>query len=432
LLSDEQIARTLRPEKDGKLPVYSGSVSSDTAARWFKNQMNFRGSGESAKVELHSFVQNDDQILRLFCTYMMLEQPEFDVQKLAVISEDETAYGRMEGLDENSRTRTSNGNDCSSKGLKLYYPRDISALRAAYQTKSLFTTSASSGSTDPQTRNLPTDLADPAGIVHDSIRSYGGNQTPLSQEAFMLEIVAALKELHARYILLRSSNTLDQLFLYDFLHRMYPDGRIVIMSSDLLLIRERGAMGLNGTLALSTYPLFPLERDWTESAPRPAADRIFSADTAEGTYVAFRLLLNARGLNRQGPTPKGCQATLDSEQDIFLPEIVCEENPPMTDYSSPQWMLTKHCGDPLAAKACIYEGPATWLSVIGQNRFWPLAAMTKDTLKPEPWFGQAEVHEEKLNARSKVGVGESGQTPEMPVGMKLYFLALVGLAIFHT
>jgi hypothetical protein len=52
---------------------------------------------------------------------------------------------------------------------------------------------------DVQRRNLPTDLTDPTGIVHDSIRSYGGNQTPLAQEAFMLEIVAALKELHAQY-----------------------------------------------------------------------------------------------------------------------------------------------------------------------------------------------------------------------------------------
>jgi len=425
LLSDDKIAKTLRPEKDGKLPVYSGSVSSDTAARWFKNQMNFQGSSESAKVELHSFVQNDDEILSLFCSYMLLEQPEFDAQKLAVISEDETAYGSS-GMNE------ADDNKCKSEPLKLYYPRDISALRAAYQTKSLFTTSSPSGSVDTQTRNLPTDLADPAGIVHDSIRSYGGNQTPLAQEAFMLEIVAALKELHARYILLRSSNTLDQLFLCDFLHRMYPDGRIVIMSSDLLLIRERGATGLNGTLALSTYPLFPLERDWTESVSRPASDRVFSADTAEGTYVAFRLLLNAGGLNRQGPPPRGCQATPDSEEDIFLPKIACEEDPPMTDYSSPQWMLAKHSGKTSTDDARVYKGPATWLSVIGQNRFWPLAAITKDTLKAEPWFGQAEVHEEKSNGRSEVGVGEPGQTPELPVGMKLYLLGLAGLAIFHT
>ena len=123
--------------------------------------------------------------------------------------------------------------------------------------------------------------------MHDSIRSYGGNQTPLTQEAFLLEIVAALRELHAQYILLRSSNTLDQLFLTDFLRRSYPDGRIVIFGSDLMFIRERGATGLGGTMTLSTYPLFPLERDWTEHQALPAADRVFSADTAEGTYVCL-------------------------------------------------------------------------------------------------------------------------------------------------
>ena len=84
-----------------------------------------------------------------------------------------------------------------------------------------------------------------------------GNQTPLNQEAFLLEIVAALRELHARYILLRSSNTLDQLFLTNFLRRSYPDGRIVIFSPDLMFIRERGATGLSGVMTLGTYPLFP-------------------------------------------------------------------------------------------------------------------------------------------------------------------------------
>ncbi len=148
--------------------------------------------------------------------------------------------------------------------MKLFYPRDISTLRAAYQTKSLFDVGSSPQPEETQRRNLPTDLADPSGRVHDSIRTYGGGQTPLAQEASLMEIVAALRELHARFILLRSSNTLDQLFLANFLRRSYPDARIVIVGSDLMFIRERGSTGLSGAMTLSTYPLFPLERDWTE------------------------------------------------------------------------------------------------------------------------------------------------------------------------
>jgi hypothetical protein len=59
-----------------------------------------------------------------------------------------------------------------------------------------------------------------------------------------------------------------------------------------MFIRERGSTGLSGAMTLSTYPLFPLARDWTEPQSLPAADRTFSSDTTEGTYVAFRLLLS--------------------------------------------------------------------------------------------------------------------------------------------
>ncbi len=50
-------------------------------------------------------------------------------------------------------------------------------------------------------------------------------------------------------------------------------------------------------MTLSTYPLFPWNA-MDEHQSLPAADRVFSAERAEGTYVAFRLLLNDQSLNR--------------------------------------------------------------------------------------------------------------------------------------
>jgi hypothetical protein len=378
VLSDPKIAKQLglgHKENDQRLAIYSGSVSSNPSARFFQDTF-------ASQVVFHSFVQNDDEILGRFCAYMRTEQPGFDLGRVAIISEDETAYGgailenSAHEIHKDDKSKTA----CSEEALKLFYPRDISTLRAAYQTKSLFDAGSSAQPGETQRRNLPTDLADPSGRVHDSIRSYGGGQTPLGQEASLMEIVAALRELHARYILLRSSNTLDQLFLANFLRRSYPDGRIVILGSDLMFIRERGSTGLSGAMTLSTYPLFPLERDWTEHQSLPAADRTFSADTAEGTYVAFRLLLNSNISERKVP-PDRCYV-LDNESSkntIFLPPISCV-NDPIPDYSPPFWMLHNQCGEakddnkdpahPLnKGKECPYQGPATWLSVIGVNRF---------------------------------------------------------------
>jgi len=443
-LADRKTAERLglAQVSDGpKLAIYSGSTSSGNAARSFQN--TFKG-----QVVFHSFVQNDDEILRRFCMYMQYEQPGFDPSRVAIISEDETAYGGAvsptedKPINEQNAEDVAKGRACREKGLQLYYPRDISALRGAYQTRSLFDTGSPTQTPDAQKGTLPSDLADPTGKVHDSIRSYGGNQTPLAQEAFMTEIVAALRELQARYIILRSSLTLDQLFLANFLRRSYPDARLVILGSDLIFIRERGSTGLSGAMTLSNYPLFPLERDWTEHQSLPASDRTFSSDTAEGTYIAFRLVLNdmgrkdgtedAGGCHVLDPTLKNPTKKDPTEDGIFVPRIYCTQDPPIPDYSPPFWMLGNQCGEfkdsekvPNTGEKCPYLGPATWLSVIGVNRFWPIASLTDKTPHVAGIDPRAV---QRLDDRKD----EPGGRPEMPVGMKLFLVALGAFAGFHA
>ena len=433
-----------------RLAVYSGSVSSKDSAQGFQCMVG-------PEVVFHSFLRDDDEVLQRFCAYLENEQRHgFDFRRIAMISEDETAYGSLrkeEGEDvdkdesqKNEGRKPGNGldpKDCGRKILKLYYPRDISALRGAYQTKSLFNTGSSSQSADAQRRGLPTDLADPAGKVHDSIRSYGGNQTPLTQEAFLMDLVAALREFHVRHIFLRSSNTLDQVFLTNFLRRSYPDGRIVIFGSDLMFIRERGATGLSGSLTLSTYPLFPLEHRWTDRR-LGGADRIFSADGAEGTYVAFRLLLNDKSLNKGEWGESRCHVAREGKDDIFVPPVSCPPAAaiPIPDYALPFWMMkpvsdsTKESGNKkkLDDKKECYPGPATWLSVIGENRFWPVAALTDTENKdkredPQLWAKQGGQESEQSKDKR---ASEPGGRPEIPLEMKAFFLILVGFALFHA
>ena len=427
VLSEQTIVSLLNLDKkqDGqRLAVFSGSVSSNDRARVFQNTLD-------PQVTFHSFVQSDQEILRRFCNYIKKEQPGFDPSKVAMISEDETAYGSEPAEKGSEADSKSDNDDCPNKALTIFYPRDISALRGAYQSKSLFDLVTSPQPGETQKRSLPTDLADPSGKVHDSIRSYGGNQTPLNQEAFLLQIVSALRALHARYIFLRSSNTLDQLFLTNFLRRGYPDGRIVILGSDLMFTRERGATGLSGTMTLSTYPLFPLERDWTEHQSLPAADRVFSGDTIEGTYVALRLLLNESDLDAGKRDLGRCHVREQDRARIFLPSIACPKDP-IPDYSPPFWTLSDQCGEMKDANPkshngedCFYPGPATWLSVIGANRSWPIASLFQETPNapaPDPSTAQRADHRNT----------EPGGRPEMPPGMKIFLLTLVGFSVFHA
>src|SRR5262249_391659 len=145
-------------------------------------------------------------------------------------------------------------------------------------------------------RSLPSDLADSASKTHDTIHSYAGNQTPLSQEAYLLSIVNGLREHKINYLILRGTNSLDILFLANFFRRALPDARIVLDSPDTLFQRERGATSLSGTMTLATYPLFVEEQNWT-GEPWMHARRYFKSEVSEGVYIALRLLLNSKSLH---------------------------------------------------------------------------------------------------------------------------------------
>ncbi len=103
-----------------RLAIYSGNVTGHDSAAAFQKDL-------AAKVIFRSFLQDDDTTLQQFCNYMKDQQPDFKEWKVAVISEDETAYGGH-GF-SNQGDKDEKPEQCSAKTLNLVYPRDISALR---------------------------------------------------------------------------------------------------------------------------------------------------------------------------------------------------------------------------------------------------------------------------------------------------------------
>ena len=339
LLADESVRQSLKVQpgrKDWQTRVYSGSVTGRSAVEWFGTVATKDARLTGWGISFHSFQNSDDVVLDSYCGY--LKKVGLEVSKLAIISEDETAYGfsgGSSGESESEKKETKEENEEKEKShpcrpaLNLYYPRDISALRAAYQTQSIFSSSSAQLSAESQRKNLPSDLADPAGEAHDTIRSYGGNQTPLSQEADLMGIVNVLREHHSQYLLLRSSNTLDPLFMAKFFRAAYPAGRVVILGSDLLFQRERGSGGISGIMLLNTYPLFAWEQNWTNWPRVRAGDeysrnehshRVINEDLVEGTYVAARFLLRDQPVldDPLNPTLR-CSPEAKNKNACFLP-----------------------------------------------------------------------------------------------------------------
>jgi hypothetical protein len=352
--------------------ISSGSVSSELSIHRFQEQLKTDDSFETA-------MEGDSVLLDRFCEYIDLQG--YSTSRVAFLSEDETAFGAKADAKNSGKKEP-----CTESGAPtyLYYPRDIATLRSAYEQQSIFNSSKQVSNTNAASTTLRGDLSEPASSDHDTVRSYGGQLTPLAQESVLLAIANTLRARRSEFVVLRSTNTLDQIFLSEFLRRSLPESRIVIDGADLLFRRGAEGSSLRGVMILSPYPLLTWQQDWTwpkdqpmtwelfwksvryrlltwhtHHAPSPFVGdgenyRIFGEDLAEGLYIAARELLPDR-------TPAG-----------QVPVRIA-------NYAPPVWARSP--GDDKEN-----ERPATWLTVIGHRQFWPLAVLNSYTLpycKPE-------------------------------------------------
>jgi hypothetical protein len=319
------------------ISVSSGSVSSDISIHWFSEQLNKENLGK-----FETALEGDSVLVDRFCEYIASQL--YDTKRIAILSEDDTAFGAKRQLKgpTNKDIRTED----SGAGTYLYYPRDIATLRSAYEQQSIFSSAKQPSNTNAVATTLRGDLSEPASSDHDTVRSYGGQLTPLAQESVLLGITDILKEKKIQFVILQSTNSLDQIFLSQFFRRSLPETRIVIDGADLLFRRGAEGASLRGVMVLSTYPLLTWQQDWISSQQSGIGEgyRIFGEDTAEGLYIA------ARGLfPNQGSTV------------------------PIANYAPPAWARSSQSDDE-------DRRPATWLTVIGHRQFWPLAVLNSHTL----------------------------------------------------
>ena len=343
----------------------SGSVSSELSMCRFRKLLNEKSS-------LHTYFGDDSIMSAAFLKH--LDGIGYDLKKVAILSEDETAYGGDRAADSDACPEPPGARLDPKAGhpLHLYYPRDIASLRAAYEKQSIFSAGKQQGNANTPGTTLRGDLDEPSGSEHDTVRTYGGQLTPLAQESVLLAITDILAERRMQFVIIRSTNSLDQIFLGQFLRRAYPAGRLVFVGSDLLFRRGTEGSSLRGVMVLTPYPLFPWGQnaDWPGSLVNQDSDRVFSDDAVEGLYFA------ARQLFHDGP----------SKEDAAL------------------------------------EGydPAIWVSVIGRRQFWPLAL-----LKPNSDSAKTDADAANLLAPPAPSVGDR----EKPIRYTVELLILLGVSL---
>jgi len=318
--------------------VRSGSISSDGAIKDFGNASRpIWGDRLGFKTFQYTDTQEE------YCLSAFFSEREHLHSRVAILSEDETAFGNQEPQ--------ANTPPPGIKFLRLYFPRGIAQLRDAYQRNA-----KAQGAPAQQLKTVPQDALPLSlsitGNDDDSVAPYSPLQTPLSEEAILQGIVSALSKEHARVVVIRAADPLDMIFLSRYLRQNYPQARLITVGADLLMVHEFYDPRFHGILALSPYPLlggesFPMIGGNTDSSQ--AVERVFPDHYTAGSFNAMLSLLSSNSAEPSAP---------------MLPEAA------YVQYGLPSFLSGKDLENPI--------WPHLWLLTIGNNGYWPVARLDKD------------------------------------------------------
>jgi hypothetical protein len=374
--------------RDRTVFVFSGSTRGTSQTCWFLNQEKTKLNN----VRFVPFQEGEDALIRRFIKFTV-ENRGYQTRDTAILSEDETSYGYSNPSHEkkpvDTRCELGYGNYDKPHGseavgssepkeddsshqrlLKLQFPRGISHFRAAYQ-KFVGVVIPSQDSAGGRAV-LPLDLQ-ATGSEDDTVPSYAKIQSPLSQEAVMLGIVAQLHDHHPKFVVLRASDAVDQLFLTRYLRQNYPEARVVVTSPDLLYAREDDGL-LHGVLGISSYSLVPQVNRYLCHRQeldmwRPRSERAFPGSSDQGVYNAMVGLLAIGRSPLAGDQLSKNPRLLDQGQQSRFDDL------PAASYSAygsfRDWRTSK-------SNTSCELAPEIWITMLARDGYWMAAHLERD------------------------------------------------------
>jgi hypothetical protein len=373
----------------GSATIMSGTISGREAVDDFRDVISSFQKKETgaARTTFNTFQETDAVMLERFVEFIAgrsYGDRKYDVRHIAELSEDETAYGSLRRSANQSEYPAKSGyckdlpagpkNTAPSPNatpprntaqlcsmLRLYFPREISQLRAAYQDHA--------GSANVTERlpfqNLPHNLG-VTGAEDDTVASFSQKQTPLSQEALLLSIVAELRKHAIEFVVLNATDPLDTLFLSHYLRSAYPQGRIITINSDALFPREVEDTSLQGILALSTYSVSPSANHQFFQLWQSGTERMFPSSSEIGTYNALHSLMTAR----VSPPRPDCDPSVSKNE--CADQLQSSPGKPLylVQYG---WRERGEDKPDKPNKFSKYNAPPVRLSALGHDGFWPVA-----------------------------------------------------------
>jgi hypothetical protein len=259
-----------------------------------------------------------------------------DKVRTTLLVEDNTAYGAVEAPppEDASVLQASEASPREQclPWQTIKFPRGISLLRNAHEEEPGHFGEDNGVTPSPYLHLSLEDKSDKGTIAQFS------TQTASSQEAQLVEITEQLQKADTQLIVLFSSNALDTIFLARFLHRTFPDARLLEFGADLLVSRDTDNQPLVGAVSIDAYPLLgPMPSDLNPESPR----RPFASTITESIYNTASFALWDKSTQ---------EPYLANYRDVFAAKV----------------------GQPLDS---LY--PSLWAMAIGRDAFYPIGVLDR-------------------------------------------------------
>ncbi len=304
-----------RPPFASRIQVISGSVTG-VVENPFESCPNLR---------FQTTVLPDFPALEAFVSYVRREKGR---GRIALLVESNTGYGRKLAEEIKKSHPDAIGED-DAPFLSLTYPVHVAELRKAIarhpRERSNGTPDMSSSRTELGSEDRPS--------IRETLPLFATDSIAATEMALDLLLESLSREL-VSFLGIFASDQKDAFFLVEEIRRHVPTTILFLMDADTLQLHQDVNPQLRGAYVVSTYPLFPLNQNW--SPPYTGDERriVFPSQYAQGVYNAALYLLHddpGRG-------------------------------PELLEYGHPFSLAPE-------------QGPPLWVQAVGRSSYWPLTLL---------------------------------------------------------
>jgi hypothetical protein len=211
----------------------------------------------------------------------------WNFDKAALLIESDTAYGQSASGSGEGVARADRKRDRDPE--IIFFPGGLSNVRTEWEKSN--SQKSGAGPVEVPKSTLSLDLKGfrrPMDLVPEF-----SSVSPQSKDLVIANLLTAISRGGIRYVGILATDTRDKLFLAERIRKFAPDVVLFTFDNNLLYAHPEYSSALDGTLVLSSFPLFTANQDWREffGGPKRPFRRQFASEFQQGIFQATLALL---------------------------------------------------------------------------------------------------------------------------------------------